>query len=1282
MERAIFEVYNELNNLPVDVRLNLYTKLGILATSLHKGEYEEVIEKNKGTLEVIGNRIIRKLLLSRYEVKEPSLMGIINKYPKLEDEITENNGRGLFTFSSNNYIDTNEIREALRMFNVDREEIDVTVDNDIDESNFDDNTVNEEDLVKEEDDTDEEVEPAQEISQETLSDIKATVDSIISFYNSFYEPLCKKKVLGVLTRLGCVTFSKSTHEESIDSATANSCRVMMGVISGATRESLFASSVGEGISWELLKRNVTYCPQLCLDILQRKYKQGGIDKYAPTWKEYVVKLQSLLVNQISAVIKALGLSNCETIEEIEELQDALKRLRKLYTTSFVIEKFVPDSQFEMRFNSEDVENTIGNEGIAELLINKSVFRVNSTNIQIMANKSLGGSIHKILLVLNEAKYSGELLFAYKGMEDILAGGGKLGYDSILLGKTLEGDNLTINLKAKEKIVTLIAAGSRSGKGVLTLSLLGTLIASGIPVPYFDYKPDMSATLWDIERKYGVKMLSVDSKTGYSSNSRPIRNGGGFGNNRPSFLDREDLKPVTNGLKFLSYIRGIHLMMALSQALVAGAIEKKSDRVIFIFDEAEVFNNELKAFISEVIEPLLKDLKPKKGEEPSEEYTYINRLNKLLANTSTSGFLNTTGGLSGVGCIIIGQHCEISNWGRPTEAIAGLVSKCQQKILGRQTTNGTVYSLGGASGSIVGEEYANSKTGYFAFVGTNKPQKGDAKLIKVFKSYMCLNENDASENIETVETNSGNCVATLLSNIPEGTTKDDAIKQLYTEDYVPEKRVGFEGMLEFIGKEQGIENIWETAGLGYEVCKQVTDLLGITGAEGKYDTIEDWLNDASMESLFSFQDIEDAINNGYKVIDGNSGDGFDNVSDSYDAYDFPTEVEEKMKQIENIGNINNGIASGIDNSVTSAMNNAGIDYTNKKLSNLDVHTMNEYQSLFEDGLTEDGFDEEDFVDFGAEEEEKEVKLINEETSFDNYTDPSLEVSTYDDESISSPIGSTGRINRINPIKGTKLYRCNDENSILAAMDSYDWAEKLSERFFKTVKGAEYEFSRRWRIVLNSIDKKVGKDLVTRVAIYENNMYINKKEVHMSGIIGGIEDIRILDIVDFRGLFKKFKNIKEIAIDTVILEEAVAQLNNPFLTLFEMGKSLNKVVIIQGAEIQPIIFNRSDINAGDNDNKSSANELIKEARFNRQYETVSASMSSKFDRKSPGEKKRVSESAMNTGGELGSKCLSSFRNKDGHYISRGIASGIGCVALVGIGAIGYLFGAITSGLGKKR
>ena len=91
--------------------------------------------------------------------------------------------------------------------------------------------------------------------------------------------------------------------------------------------------------------------------------------------------------------------------------------------------------------------------------------------------------------------NGEPLFAYRALNSLLSSGKSIPeWDSIILGKKDDDSILTLggDIQFNRKLCHFICAGSRSGKGVMTLNILAGAIASGKPIFYLDNKPDMAS----------------------------------------------------------------------------------------------------------------------------------------------------------------------------------------------------------------------------------------------------------------------------------------------------------------------------------------------------------------------------------------------------------------------------------------------------------------------------------------------------------------------------------------------------------------------------------------------------------------------------------------------------------------------------------------------------------------------------------------------------------------------------------------------------------------------
>lgn len=87
------------------------------------------------------------------------------------------------------------------------------------------------------------------------------------------------------------------------------------------------------------------------------------------------------------------------------------------------------------------------------------------------------------------------MFAYKALVKLQEQGKNLSWDGIVLGMFSDGSilrNGTHGINLSKEITHHIVAGSRAGKGVMTLNLIASAVASLKPIFYFDDKPDMAS----------------------------------------------------------------------------------------------------------------------------------------------------------------------------------------------------------------------------------------------------------------------------------------------------------------------------------------------------------------------------------------------------------------------------------------------------------------------------------------------------------------------------------------------------------------------------------------------------------------------------------------------------------------------------------------------------------------------------------------------------------------------------------------------------------------------
>ena len=112
-------------------------------------------------------------------------------------------------------------------------------------------------------------------------------------------------------------------------------------------------------------------------------------------------------------------------------------------------------------------------------------------------KSLPFDIYEFGHDFDSALSNAEPLFGYTAVELYAKRQVALSFDKILLGEDTKGTPLFASLKDADdipmqgKLVHNMMAGSRSGKGVMTMNILASAIASNKPIFYIDRKPDMA-----------------------------------------------------------------------------------------------------------------------------------------------------------------------------------------------------------------------------------------------------------------------------------------------------------------------------------------------------------------------------------------------------------------------------------------------------------------------------------------------------------------------------------------------------------------------------------------------------------------------------------------------------------------------------------------------------------------------------------------------------------------------------------------------------------------------
>ena len=145
------------------------------------------------------------------------------------------------------------------------------------------------------------------------------------------------------------------------------------------------------------------------------------------------------------------------------------------------------------------------------------FKQQSKIARQLANVTPGGNVTRGIYIARYSydvnEYMNEVAFGYKAVADLKRVHKNPSMKNVLLGVTMGGEPVSRDLSSNSTFCINVFGASRAGKGVMTLSVLGTAVADGYPFIYYDNKPEMAETLWKLESELGgERILAVDNES--------------------------------------------------------------------------------------------------------------------------------------------------------------------------------------------------------------------------------------------------------------------------------------------------------------------------------------------------------------------------------------------------------------------------------------------------------------------------------------------------------------------------------------------------------------------------------------------------------------------------------------------------------------------------------------------------------------------------------------------------------------------------------------------------
>lgn len=649
-------------------------------------------------------------------------------------------------------------------------------------------------------------------------EVESATHRVMQVYQDLFEVGFElQEPYGILTKDGVLRLKPDgkTHHRVIPSLSN-----IYKMVKSLTGNFLVQSEISDSLSTAELRRirmrkGTTYYPEFQLGNLLGILETGKVD----TWD----KLSRSIAPEIRRNIQ----TNLKAGVNISEVVDSL-------TTCIVISEFDPNNCLKLRIN---VGNGILKEGTfsSEYVKRKSTI-MHGTG-ELFHVKRLNSGVVEVTLVFNQAAFNGRPLFAYEAVLNLQARGKKPNLQNMILGQDTSGKIMTINLDRQNASIILVGAGQRSGKGVLTLNMLGTILSEGCPLIYLDGKPDMAPVLWNLGNKYGIKPAAWDL---FERNGNPI------GRGAPERLVRDN--PGIFGV--LMYLKALQLMMVAASFQSKGIQFGDGKRPFFIFDEVFAAQMAMSASWKEIL-----NTAKSKTSDPEEKAwcTHIVEWAQKL-DSNLPAVINSQLPKSGISTVWLFQSIQPTSWNAyQTEGMTSsakfnilknaMMSRLSIKLLGK----GTADSENGLGHSKVKEDKIIASRvladGGRHFAMSTSQKITDMSAVTVFKPYLVLNEaHDDAPSVQELKNNVSDDVWNVIA--PNGSLNPAA---------------GFEGFAKLLG-DQAIQNIR----IGVKYLEAVMQQAGILQ---NYNSVDEYLYDASMES---FQTLGTLVSDDVYDDEGNEG----------------------------------------------------------------------------------------------------------------------------------------------------------------------------------------------------------------------------------------------------------------------------------------------------------------------------------------------------------------------------------------------------------------------------
>ena len=478
---------------------------------------------------------------------------------------------------------------------------------------------------------------------------------------------------------------------------------------------------------------------------------------------------------------------------------------------------------------------------------------NSNMVHVDKLRDVEEGVFEIRIIFNEKRYSNNDLFAYQMVDKFIEQGIRPSWESVILGRNVDGMVLQYPFGSKDHPLYAVYAGSRAGKGVTCNNLIAAAISDGCPVFYMDSKPDMSPCIGGLAWKEGKEAPvynGIESSGGVTLEGSPGCPRGPELKKLGNDLIPSGLFEVKENYKILrsiiQYYKGLDLLNSVAEYRSSHK-DSSAPYAVMIFDECQNFA-EQESSLNGMIELRMKELekearsnKKKAADDP--RYVYLTKLNSWRNRIAVKFNLgiNATFGLARMSIIFIWQSSLFptasSYRGAYISSMIDAASAKMVKIYGADAAQdhgsrnyGTPSGFTQAKGPK-GEKqpsdwynfYFKERRGYFNItqvVTQCKDKDGVSTIFKPFKIFT----GDPDE-------------AMILSVAREsGLKKQDLIGVQFNEDGSIKRELGLEGYIDKLLTPYGIKagdvlqsgydyfsSVLQAAGLGDDLNRFIYDI---------------------------------------------------------------------------------------------------------------------------------------------------------------------------------------------------------------------------------------------------------------------------------------------------------------------------------------------------------------------------------------------------------------------------------------------------------------------------